>query len=1246
MEITEEQRRRAEANRLAALEKRKRAAEASNDNPWRLFKCQKIPVITPPVSGAPQPVPAKNQEMPPLPLSPLRFRIVLEICSPDEFSISPEPSEDSLFPGENECFRIIEAALLSVVPFWMSESQTGRKYSIYKLVDYELVIKCLKKLTGVELQDIPYTTRVVVEKFSQCVGDNWVPLMEGHYSDEQVDELFGRLPKSLRDALLPFQLEGVKFGLRRGGRCLIADEMGLGKTLQAIAISYCFKDEGPILIVCPAVLRYSWAEELEHWLPTFLPKDIHLVFGHQNSLDHLEACPKVVVVSYKMLSRLSKSMLEREWALVIIDESHNIRCTRKKSEKEETRVILQLATMVKRIILLSGTPSLSRPYDIYHQINLLWPRLLGNDKYEFAKNYCLMRSAQGSHGKTYQDFSKGTRLPELNVLLRQTLMIRRLKDHVLAQLPPKRRQIIRVKLKVADIVLATKLCSLTGGTIIEMEHAEELLDGCCTNISGSEKMEKTFTNDLGCKKSSKLLSPQEIGIAKLSEFREWFFNHSTIGISDSDNSLDMGLDTQKMIIFAHHLKVLDGIQAFISENGIKFVRIDGSTLARDRQEAVEAFRLSAEVKIAIIGITAGGVGLNFSSAQNVVFLELPKSASEMLQAEDRAHRRGQKNAVNIYIFCAKDTSDESHWQHLNKSLFRVSSMMNGKEDSIREIEVERVVHLEHSSKNANQACSEETVKPALQACRIYREALEESENTTIEHIEEDTCFSICTVPHRLEDDICHDLDVQECPTLYSNWKCNNPVISQADQSCGTSNCDLVKRNSEFDLLGVRAYKVGKRFSLGGKCDMNNHIEAEFLRFEVSQHTGRIHLYICIPGKDSRPRPLFENFRPEELDSLACSSGQEKKEETLQVLKENPKLCCVFTSFIKEWSSLRPIDRNKLLGKPLELPLSLELCYLKGNMNHSSEGLLKGGSKRRVTPLSDISCPLPENAVWKNVILHGGTAKEKKYSQAWTVDDEPLCKLCQGPCCGNLAKAPEYFEDLFCKLSCYQEFRIRTSQRALRQALFQLERGICAQCKLDCCRLVKAVRVLSIRKRREYIEKVAPKLASKKRLLNKLIHEPNEGNAWHADHIVPVYRGGGECRLENMRTLCVACHYEITNAQRTELRVMRMRAKEHLKIAMKGFQEGNSTEPIVSVEVSTYIVTSGLNLNIYRLVASVFLYVNYLIRICIWRNYGNELYSDVTANLKRWSITLCIIVFSFFLSVSMSFYYTVHIIDIL
>ena len=94
---------------------------------------------------------------------------------------------------------------------------------------YELVLQCLRKLTGVVVQDIPYRTRRAVQNAGTNCG-----------SDKEVDELLMKLPRRLQDALLPFQLEGVKFGLRRQGRCLIADEMGLGKTLQVSTLYFVY----------------------------------------------------------------------------------------------------------------------------------------------------------------------------------------------------------------------------------------------------------------------------------------------------------------------------------------------------------------------------------------------------------------------------------------------------------------------------------------------------------------------------------------------------------------------------------------------------------------------------------------------------------------------------------------------------------------------------------------------------------------------------------------------------------------------------------------------------------------------------------------------------------------------------------------------------------------------------------------------------------------------------------------------
>ncbi|KAG8652420.1 hypothetical protein MANES_06G087800v8 [Manihot esculenta] len=856
---------------------------------------------------------------------------------------------------------------------------------------------------------------------------------------------------------------------------------------------------------------------------------------------------------------------------------------------------------------------------------MLWPGLLGQSKYDFAKTYCAVKRVQTSEGKHFQDFSKGIRLEELNMLLRQTVMIRRLKKHVMEQLPPKRRKIIRLSLKRSDIVLAkTAVGTLTDDASKDSEAI--------------------------CKSSQ--LSYQELGIAKLSGFCEWLSIQPLISESDGAAELDVNTNSQKMIIFAHHHKVLDGVQELMCEKGVCFVRIDGNTLARDRQSAVLSFQSSNEVKIAIIGITAGGVGLDFSSAQNVVFLELPQSPSLMLQAEDRAHRRGQTNAVNIYIFCAKDTMDERHWQYLNKSLHRVSSTTNGKYDAVPGI-VDGISYLETIGKSEQVLDAEygnlsttELRKltdfgsaQAIQPLESHDEAAgmindrsrEQSSSVDSASVQADNFHLNVEKASGILDQETIGKSEQVLDAEYGNLSTTElrkltdfgsaqaiQPLESHDEAAGMINDRSREQSSSVDSASVQAdnfhlnvekasgildqelynyfvanenpernvseneigshsgvsssildegnggkhqlEKEQKNYSRTTEIDNFRSIQEDgvpfsnqvySLRFEVSKYTGRIHLYSCIPGTDSRPQPLFENFRPEELESLNSSVADDDKEITSRSLKVNPAYRHALLAFINEWNKLRPIERRKLVGKSLQLPLDIELSYLNENINHSTEGLLKGGSKRRMTPWHEISYPLPSNADWKKVNLSGSYGKkEKQYTQGWTLMDEPLCKLCQTPCKGINAKTPEFFEDLFCNLSCYEEYRVRTSSRSLRQELFQIEHGVCMNCKLDCHQLVKTIKPLSLERRREYIVKVAPNLASRKKFIDKLVNNPSEGNAWHADHIIPVYRGGGECRLENMRTLCVACHYDVTAAQRAERLVMRSKAKEQLKVIMR------------------------------------------------------------------------------------------------
>ncbi|XP_057952741.1 uncharacterized protein LOC131146912 isoform X2 [Malania oleifera] len=1137
-DMTEEQRNRAEANRLTALARRKAAAATGTvHDPWGLFKCRKISRKLP---AFPEPQTPLYDSFP-KPETPLaqKFRAWLEICSPDSFSVTPVAAQGFVYPGENECLAKLRDCLSDVLASHYTQNHGGEMACVYKLRDYDKVVRSLKKSKGIEVEEIPWGTFNVVEKLSHSyIEGRWIPCRPEHLPSDKVDELIENLPRSLVDVLMPFQLDGVKFGLQRGGRCLIADEMGLGKTLQAIAIASCFMNEGSMLVVCPAILRFSWAEELERWLPLCLPADIHLVFNHRDNPANLMKCPRIVITSYTMLHHLRKSMLELEWAILIVDESHHVRCTKKMTESEEIKVVLDLASKVKRIILLSGTPSLSRPYDIFHQINMLWPGLLGKNKYEFAKTYCDVKFARASREKIFQDFSKGIRLEELNVLLKQTVMIRRLKEHVLVQLPPKHRKIITLPVKRSDVVSAMAAI----GTLNSF--------ALCQHIN----KEKGSVGSGHCVACAQKIS-EALGFAKLSGFCEWLSFHPVS--AEWDANLDINRP-QKMIIFAHHHNVLNGVQEILCKKGIGFVRIDGKTPERDRHSAIVSFQSSIEVKIAIIGVTAACQGLNLTIAQHVVFLELPQMPSILSQGEDRAHRLGQTSSVNIYIFCAKGSLDESRWQNLNESLRRVSSTTNGKYDAIQEIEVEDVSYFETS--DAFDAGHEQGLENSA-----FSELYSEQMNLLNNGLDQDKHFVQAydkTLEKNEKTGTASDLEMEK--DFFSNRDMGGNLPEEIGSPGKIFSCNLnkdSKQQGQFKMEGSIFLK-GTEAENGGpfqeiEADESYSNQVNSLRFEVSQHTGRIHLYSCIPGTDSRPRPLFQNFQPEEFDSLSATAAVNRK-TNFHFIKESPSYRHAVLAFINDWNNLKPIERKRLLGKPLQLPLAVELCYLEESINHNKKGLLNGGSKRRTTPLCEVSCPLPSNAVWRKVHLCGGyKRKENEYTQGWTLTDEPLCKLCQKLCTSNNAKTPEFFEDLFCNLSCYEEYRLRTSNKFLRQELFEIEHGVCTICQLDCHKLVQYIKPLSLGSRQEYIQKIAPNIAKQKKLLDKLVNCPIEGNAWHADHIVPVYRGGGECRLENLRTLCVACHSDVTATQCAERRAIKSQAKKQLEVIISDMRSGQT-----------------------------------------------------------------------------------------
>ncbi|CAH1791118.1 unnamed protein product, partial [Owenia fusiformis] len=182
-------------------------------------------------------------------------------------------------------------------------------------------------------------------------------------SESETLRFLSFLPHKLRRILMPFQQEGIRYAIEKNGRCLIADEMGLGKTLQALSVARYYKHDWPLLIVVPSSLKYPWIDEIEKWMPDVQPHEINLVHSSVDVNEISEA--KITVVTYGLLQRpksiLLEALMTQKFKVVILDESHYI----KNSKSIRAKCIVPIVKQAERRLLLSGTPALNRPEELY-----------------------------------------------------------------------------------------------------------------------------------------------------------------------------------------------------------------------------------------------------------------------------------------------------------------------------------------------------------------------------------------------------------------------------------------------------------------------------------------------------------------------------------------------------------------------------------------------------------------------------------------------------------------------------------------------------------------------------------------------------------------------------------------------------------------------------------------------------------------------------------------------------------------
>jgi len=439
-----------------------------------------------------------------------------------------------------------------------------------------------------------------------------------------------KVPSALWTSLFPYQKEGVQQAFDvYGGRVLLADDMGLGKTRQALSfIGHCLPAR--VLVVCPSYLRYHWTHALKEWLDL----DGQLVKKGKEVLEG-EAC----IVSYDMLCALK--IPTGVFDVVVCDESHYV----KSRKTKRTKAVTPLVRSARHAMLVTGTPALNRPIELFSQLMMLRPAYVKNYT-SYAKRYC--------NGKVtpfgYDD--RGSSLGhELHWVLRRGFMVRRLKRDVLTQLPPKTRHTVWLEVKSGN------LTDVDSG----FRQWKELNQTMYRLPAGSEAQR------LQMFERQKVISELFVAtsVAKCEAIARWVVD-----------ALD---DGRSFIFFAYHQVVLNAVEDAV-RNKYNYMRIDGSTPAARRQANVEAFQADDSIRIAILSIMAAGTGVTLTRVSECVFGELYWVPGVMIQAEDRIHRISQTERCDIYYLLGTDTLDTYVHPSLCKKLATLDSLVDKRTD--------------------------------------------------------------------------------------------------------------------------------------------------------------------------------------------------------------------------------------------------------------------------------------------------------------------------------------------------------------------------------------------------------------------------------------------------------------------------------------------------------------------------------------------------------------------------------------
>lgn len=467
-------------------------------------------------------------------------------------------------------------------------------------------------------------------------------------------------PYHLKMILRPYQVAGYQWlnylkEIKWGG--ILADDMGLGKTVQALSfLEYCRSEQGNIkaLVVCPTTLIYNWENEIKKFTPKLTYRIHHgatRTRGREEIMDH-----DVTITTYGTLRSDIKLLMSIPLDYVILDESQAI----KNPSSKVTKAACLLNA--KNRLCMSGTPLQNNTFDIFAQMNFLNPGMLGTMEF-FRQEFAI----------PIDKFGEQDRKEHLKKIL-YPFILRRTKEQVAKDLPEKQEMILWCEMENEQRKIYDAYRNDFRDKILGTIQEQGIQRSQLTILQGLMKLRQICD------------SP-----AILNE-EEKFDNHS-IKLDELAREITENISNHKALIFSQFLGMLALIKGRLDELGVKYEYFDGSTSAPDREKAIQSFQNDESVRVFLISLKAGGVGLNLTAADYVYIVDPWWNPAVEQQAIDRTHRIGQTKNIFAYRMICKDTIEDKILQLQDKKRALAKELISDDATFVKSLTREDVEYL-------------------------------------------------------------------------------------------------------------------------------------------------------------------------------------------------------------------------------------------------------------------------------------------------------------------------------------------------------------------------------------------------------------------------------------------------------------------------------------------------------------------------------------------------------------------------